>query len=403
VITVSKELREMLQRLEQMKQEVRTFLADDKTSDAEERMNDVRALQKKIEVQRALEDEERDGLGLGGGSPLGGGNPLESREGAELEQEYTKIFLRGLRRQGITADMRSVVSEYERRAVMNEGQTNPAIPDGNSALIVPQDIQTTINRVERQINDLSMYVNMQYVTTLSGSRVLETVQSITPFAPIDEYGAFQEMDNPKFTPVGYQVKKYGGILPLTNDLLQDTDQNLIQYVSNWIANKAVFTRNKLIIDLLKTMTKTDLADFGAVKKVLNVGLDPAISLNATILTNQDGYDWLDQLVDGYGRPLLTDDITQPGRKMFKGRPIAIASNRILPSDSGVGKAPIIIGDLKQLMVCFCRKFYELASTKEGGDAFIRDTTNLRAITRCDTKFWDTGAAVFGQLDISDVV
>ncbi|ULO08928.1 phage major capsid protein [Paenibacillus sp. 19GGS1-52] len=396
---MSKELRELLAKLEQRKTEVRSFLAQDKTKEAEEAMEEVRSMQAKAKMLQEMENEERSDLG--GGIPLGGNTNLQTREDVELESEYRSIFLRGLRRQDVTADMRSVVREYERRAVMNEGQTNPAIPQGDSSLLVPKDIQTQINTIERSLNDLSMYVNMQYVNTLSGTRVLEEVQSITPFAPIDEYGIFPEMDNPKFRPVDYKVKKYGGILPLTNDLLADSDQNVINYVSAWIANKAVFTRNKLIIDLLNTMDKQALANFAAVKKVINVNLDPAISLNATILTNQDGYNWLDEQVDGFGRPLLTDDITQAGRKLFKGRPIVPVSNRILPSNTVSGLAPMIIGDLKQQVVCFCRKLYELASTKEGGDAFRRDTTDLRAITRCDTKMWDTGAAIFGQLDISE--
>ncbi|MGG2990114.1 phage major capsid protein [Geobacillus stearothermophilus] len=398
---MSKELREMLQKLEQMKAEVRTLLAEDKVDEAEKRMEEVRALQKKIEVQRQLEEEERGGLGLGGGYSVGSETRTVTKEDAELEQEYRQIFMKAIRRRPVSSDERSIIAEYEKRAVMNEGGTNPAIPDGDSSLIVPKDIQTRIYEVMRAQNDLSQYVRVEEVTTLSGSRVLEKDETMTPFALIDEYGVLPETDNPKFVAVSYSVKKRGGILPITNELLTDSDQNIINYITRWIGKKAVVTRNKLITDLLLTMTPKDLADLKAVKKVFNVDLDPAISLSSIVLTNQDGYNWLDSQQDANGRFLLQDDITQPGRKLLFGRPVVVCSNRYLPSITGTtNKAPIFIGNLEELIVLFTRRFFELAATKEGGDAFKRDTTDLRTIMRDDIKFWDTGAAVYGQLALS---
>jgi HK97 family phage major capsid protein len=400
---MSKELREMLQKLEQMKAEVRALLGQDKVDEAEKRMEDVRALQKKIEVQRQLEEEERGGLGLGGGQPIDGENRTITKEDAELEKEYRQIFMKAIRRRPVSSDERSIIKEYEKRAVMHTGGV-VGQADGDSGLILPQDIQTKIYTLMRDFNDLSQYVNVQNVTALSGSRVLEKDEEMVPFADVEEYGEFQTIDNPKFVPVSYSLKKRGGILPLTNELIADTDQNIEAYVTNWISKKAVVTRNYHITNLLKTMTKKQLANFDDIKKVLNVDLDPAISANSIILTNQDGYHWMDEQKDNNGRYLLQDDPTQPGRKLFKGRPVVVASNRFLKTEGTTTLlAPFIIGDLKQLIVLFNRRFFELASTKEGGDAFIRDTTNLRTIIRDDYKFWDTGTAVFGQLDVTQTV
>lgn len=392
---MTKELRALLQKLDGMKQEVRTMLAEDKTTEAKEKMAEVRALQEKVDLQRELEDTEARGLG---GKELDDEGNVEKRDMKELESEYTGILLRAIRRRTVSSEQRSVISEYEKRAVMNEGGTNPAIPDGDAGLVVPQDIQTTINTLMREWNDLSQYVNVQNVNTLSGSRVLETDADMTPFADVDEYGTIAATDNPKFTPITYSVKKRAGFLPLTNELLADNDANLLQYVTTWIARKAAHTRNTHIITLLKTLTPQALANLAAINKVLNVTLDPAISRSAILLTNQDGFDWLDNQVDGMGRPMLSDDITQPGRKMYKGRPIAVAPNRILATTTNL--APIFIGDLKQLVVLFNRRFFELASTKEGGDAWRRDTTEMRTIMRDDYKKWDSAAAVYGQLDVT---
>lgn len=392
---MTKELRALLAKLDQSKQEVRSLLAEDKTQEAKDKMDEVRTLQAKVDLQRELEETEARSLG---GRELDEDGNVPEKELRELEQEYQGIVLRGIRRRPINDEMRSVIREYERRALMNEGGTNPAIPDGDVGIVVPQDIQTQINTLMRDWNDLSQYVTVENVSTLSGSRVLETDADMTPFADVDEYGNIQETDNPKFTPISYKVRKRAGYLPLTNELLADNDANLIGYVTNWIARKAAHTRNVHILALLNTLTPKALADLKAINSVLNVDLDPAISRSSVILTNQDGFNWLDNQVDGMGRPILMDDFTQPGRKLFKGRPIAVVSNRNLPSDGT--NAPLIIGNLKQFMVLFNRRFFELASTREGGDAWRRDTTELRTIMRDDYVKWDDKAAVFGQLDIT---
>ena len=389
---MSKKLRELLQALEVEKAKVRSLLAENKVVEAEKAMEEVRALQKSVAIQQELEAlEEPD---LNDATPITPTN----RTDAELEAEYKRVFLKGLRRQRITADDHSIINEY--RAAMHEGGVTTD-PDGDTGIIVPQDIQTRINELMRTLNDLSQYIRVETVNTLSGSRVLEKDEDMVPFAVVDEYGEIQETDNPKFSPVTYKLIKRAGFLPLTNELLKDTDQNILGYVSNWIAKKHVVTKNGLIIAILNSLSKKDLKDIKAIKKVLNVDLDPAISLSSIIITNQDGFQWLDEQEDANNRPLLQDDITQPGKKLFKGRSIVVVSNRTLPSTGTTTiKAPFIVGNFKELMVLFTRGIYELASTNIGGDAWRRDTTELRTITRDDCVKWDTESAVFGQLTIS---
>lgn len=385
-------MRALLQELEGLKKEVRSLLAEDRVTEAEKKMEEVRALQKKIDLQKEIEGMED--------VDVNDAQQVNNNVERDLEAEYRRVFLRGLRRQAITADDWSIVNEYNRTirgAVMHQG-TDPNNPaDGDVGLIVPQDIQTRINEIQRQLNDLSQYIRVETVNTLSGSRVLERDDQMTPLQVVNEYGQIQELDNPQFIPITYQLVKRAGYLPLTSELLADTDQNIIQYVSDWIARKVVVTKNTLITGLLQGLQPTQLNNLDDIKKVLNVDLDPAISLSSVIITNQDGYHWLDTQKDNDGRYLLTDDITQPGRKLFKGRPVVVVSNRYLPTTDET--APIFIGDGKQFAVLFTRGIYELASTREGGDAWRRDATELRVITRDDLVLWDSAAMVYGQLAI----
>lgn len=392
---MTKELRAMLDRLDGMKAEVRTMMAEDKVTEAKAKMDEVRSLQAKVDIQRELEETEARGLG---GRELDDRGNVESRDMKELETEYRGIILRTIRRKDVSLEQQSVIREYENRALMNEGGTNPAIPDGDVGLLVPQDVQTSINALMREWNDLSEFVKVENVNTLSGSRVLEKDEDMTPFVDVDEFEEIEEIDNPKFTRIPYAVKKRAGFLPLTNELLADTDTNLLAYVTEWIARKAVHTRNTKILTLLRTLTPQTLADVKAINSVLNVSLDPAISRSAVLLTNQDGFDWMDNQYDNNGKPILQEDITKPGTKIFKGRRIAVMANRNLPT---IGtNAPLFIGNMKQFAVIFNRRFFELASTREGGQAWRRDTTEMRTIMRDDYRKWDDKATIYGHLDIT---
>lgn len=394
---MTKEMRALLQELEGKKAQVRALLAEDKVTEAEKIMEEVRALQKKIDLQKEIEAMEDFG-GDDSGQQI-------NNVGKDLNAEYKRVFLKGLRRQRLTTDDQSIIAEYYRTVgirgeVMHQGTdpNNPAA--GDVGVIVPQDIQTSINEIQRQLNDLSQYVTVETVNTLSGSRVLEADNVMLPLQVVNEYGPLQEMDNPQFVPIQYQLVKRAGYLPLTNEILADSDQNILNYVANWVARKYVVTKNMLIVGMIQGLQPVQLQSFNDIKQVLNVTLDPAISLNAVIITNQDGYHWMDTQVDNDGRYLLTDDITQPGRKLFKGRPVVVVSNRHLPTIQGPPDlAPVFIGNGKQFAVLFTRGLYELASTREGGDAWRRDTTELRVITRDDLVGWDLAAGVYGQIPI----
>ncbi len=407
---MTKEMRELQAKLATVEQEARLAIGEGRVEDAEKGMEKIRSLRKQIAMLEELETEEKRAA-----VPMG-----EARERKELEEQYTKAVLKAIRRKSLSPDEQSTVASYQREvlAQMHEGGV-PAVPDGDVGIIVPVDVQTRINEIQRTLNDLSGYVKVETVGTLSGSRVLERDELMTPLQVVAEYGQIQEMDNPQFDLIQYTLIKRAGFLPLTNELLADSDQNILAYVSNWIARKVVVTRNTLITQAVAALQQVPLADLDAIKHVLNVDLDPAISKTAEVLTNQDGFHWLDTQVDGNGRYLLQDDITQPGRKLLFGRPICVGANLYLASTptpyptaqiiivnrylastpAPDATAPIIIGNGKQLAVLFTRGRYELASTKEGGDAWRRDATEMRVISRDDLQQWDPAAAVHGRLAI----
>ena len=307
------------------------------------------------------------------------------------EAEYRSAYLKWMRGKPMSAEERSLL---ESRA-MTEGSN----PDGG--FIVPQDIQTMVNEFKRQLVALEPFVRTETVTTNSGSRVIEKLADMVPFVQLTEMGTLPDMGNPQFQQLTYSIKDYGGIMPISNTLLSDTDQNLMNYVAQWIAKKSVTTRNKLILDLLKTFTAQALSKVDDIKKVLNVDLDPDLASGAVIITNQDAYNWLDEQKDTTGRYLIQPDPTQPSRKLLFGVPITVVANRLLPSDTTTGVvAPVVIGNLQEAIVLFDRQQLSIASTNIGAGAFETNTTKVRAIERLDVRAFDTGAAFYCSLTVA---
>lgn len=326
--------------------------------------------------------------------------PVNSQTGAlppaSIQNEdtsYKEVFMKVIRGQSLSHEEASVIQEYKAALSENTGK------DGG--YIVPEDITTTINQLKQTVDNLEQYVNVQPVSTNKGARTLEKRAASTPFAPLSEYGnpnAMQEIASPQFDRLPYVIEDYAGFLPVPNDLLNDTDQALEAYLRQWIAKKSIATRNYLILQEINKLTKVDLKDYKGIKTALNVTLDPAFSAVANIITNQDGFNYLDQLEDKDGRPLLQPDPTNPTRKLLSGKPVIVLSNKTIATDKD-GKAPFIVGDLKEAVVLWDRQQLSLDMTKEGGSAWRGNTTEFRAIEREDVTLWDTEAVVYGQITV----
>lgn len=267
---------------------------------------------------------------------------------------------------------------------------------GNAiGLTIPSDVRTTINALVRQFDSLQEYVNVENVTTSNGSRVYEKWSEITPLTALDEEnGAIADNDDPKLTLIKYLIKRYAGISTVTNTLLKDTAENILTWLSGWIAKKVVVTRNVKIlaaIDGIKAAQKKDVTNVDGIKDILNVQLDPAIEATSMFITNQDGYNALDKVKAKDGSYLLQKDVTSATGYTFLGKPIKKISTRFLPNKGA--KFPLYIGDLKQTVTLYDREQMSLLTTNIGGGAFETDTTKVRVIDRFDVQLVDEEALV----------
>lgn len=264
--------------------------------------------------------------------------------------------------------------------------------------LIPIDQQTQINELKREFTSLRDFVTVEPVSTLTGSRVLEKDAEHTSFNAIGENTTIGNTANPQFEPVEYKVKKYGGILPVPNELLADASAKLRGYLNKWLSKKSTATENTLIISILETFTKKAITGIDDIKDVLDKELDPAISSLSSVILNQDSFNYFNKLKDTQGNYILEKDPKNPTKKLLSGRPVIVLSNRILKTK--LNKAPVIIGSLKEGVVLFDRQAISLLATNTGGESFINDRTDIRAIIRLDVKKFDTNAVVYGELDLS---
>ena len=273
--------------------------------------------------------------------------------------------------------------------VVSSDETDGA---GHAGLTIPKDIQTTIHLLVRQYDSLQEYVNVEQVSTAQGSRVYEKWADITALSEIGtENGSIGDNTDPKLTVVKYLIKRYAGITTVTNSLLKDTAENIIAWLSSWIAKKVVVTRNTKIIDAIgKLPKKPTLAKWDDIID-LEAKVDPAIKPTSMFLTNTSGFTALKKVKNAMGDYLMERDVKSPTGYSIDGFPVKEVADRWLPDKSSAH--PLYFGDLKQAVTLFDRENMSLLATNIGAGAFETDTTKIRVIDRFDVQTVDGEAFV----------
>ena len=263
---------------------------------------------------------------------------------------------------------------------------------GNGGLTIPDDIQYAIHQLVRQFATLQNLVNVESVTTTTGTRTYEKLSDITPMTDLDdETATIPDMDDPELTLIKYAIHRYAAIQTVTNSLLKDTVENILAWLSNWVAKKVTVTRNAKIIEAMgKPAKKPTIASFDDIKDLENNTLDPAMMSSSSFVTNQSGYNVLSKVKDAQGRYMLQRDVTQPDVYRLDGKTITVVADKWLP-DVAAGTHPLYFGDLKQGITLYDREHMSLLSTNIGAGAFEHDLYKVRVIDRFDVEVIDDGA------------
>lgn len=407
---MSKEAKALLKKINDKKNALRGMTGQGKTEEMKNGLEELRNMQQELEVLLETEEGEKENALNGDAKPIDGdGVTPKKYSKADVCRAFVNRIVCGMRKTQMPEKDKEIMDGFQNAMSEEEGE------DGG--FTVPEDVQTDISELRRAEDDLEQYVTVEPVTTNSGSRVIELDADSTPWPDVDEGDEFTEQETPKLKLIKYKIKKKGGILKTTRELLQDTAENILGYLNRWIAKKSRATRNAAIIKMLDAITKDKevvVAGIDEIKDVFNVKLDPSIALSSIVLTNQDGFNYLDKLKDKDGNYILQPDPTDATKTLlFKKYPIKVVSNKALKStevlkggaesdknDVTGYKYPLYMGDLKEAITLYDREKITIELSTEAGDLWAKDQTGIKVRDRFDVVEVDGSAVVKGEISVA---
>ncbi|MDN4093569.1 phage major capsid protein [Brevibacillus agri] len=366
-----KKIDELMQELSAKKDEVRSLLNDNKVDEAENKMSEVRSLEKKIELQKQLDKEEE----------------------RKVEDKMTKtVEVRD--KQNTDLEYRAI-SKYLLRKEMT-AEERASVNVGNSGAIMPEGFINQVQVLTDGFPSLKQYTHVIPVSTNTGKIPISQGLTERKLAKLaTDTALVQQMITT--TPVEFAVDDYGLIIPVENSVLEDAGVNFYQQiVAPEYAEASINTENEQILSVVQAnaVAGASGSDYKAIIKTLNTKIKPSLLGGTVIVTSQTGYDYLDTLTDNNGRPLLTDSLSQAGGKLFKGRPVVVLADEAITPETD-GKMPFYITNLRALVKFFDRKQVEVATSTEAG--FTYNQTFIRVVQRFDVVKADNRANFYIEL------
>lgn len=394
---MNKKLLELLNQINAQKQVVIDLANAGKLAEAKAEKEKLQQMQDKFDLLKDVEDPDPEG---GEGEGSGAGDPVNSGALKNVNVNYNRVV--------------HEFADAARHYFKDAAKANTEGTKADGGYTVPDDIRTESNRYREEKFSLQSLVDTETVTTESGRRTYQSRADYEGFAEVSEGGKISGIAGPSFEVIEYTIKKYAGWLPVTNELLADSDANIANTLIRWLGEQDIATRNRLILNIMKSKSATELANLDGIKKLINVTLGSAFKDTSKIVTNDDGLNWMDTLKDTNGRYLLKQnaDQTSPIKQMLavgtRNIPLVVVPNSILKSDETTAKKrgiPMICGDLKEGVKLFDRqKLSILASNTAsvtGFNAYEQDMTLFRGILRMDVRTKDAKAFVNGVVTIDD--
>ncbi|MDW4416508.1 phage major capsid protein [Staphylococcus saprophyticus] len=279
--------------------------------------------------------------------------PVEEKTPEELEEEKKKKLggKRSMARQILENKENKFSEETEAflKYVQSKGAQRDNVTSVEAQPIIPEDIKYQPEELPETFVDLKKFVNVQPVTTASGSHpILNPAQET--MVSVEELAKNPELASPKFTDIDYKVKTYRGQIPVSQEALDDSEANLANIIAKNNARQAVNTTNKYIADVMKSFEAVNTADLDDIKQIINVEIDPAYNLS--LVVSQSFYQALDTLKDKNGQYLLKQDITSPTGTVLFGRPVFIIKDELFGAK---GDKKAFIGDLNYAVFFADRK------------------------------------------------
>lgn len=381
---MNKKMRELMAKIQEKTLEAKSFM-DGENKDvikANEIMDQVDALKAEYETEKRLYEMEKE-------TNTPDAKEMETQKADQAEKDVIAKFAKAV------------------RGFIKKGLVEGVDEDGGYT--VPEDISTKIEHYKDVDYDLEADIDVVTVTTNKGSRTYQKKGEVDLFVDIDENGEItNEIEAPKFERLPYVIQDRAGFMPVSNDLVADSDANIMNVIIEWFGKAKVATTNAKVLAKVAEKDQVDLKNLDGIKNALNVTLGQAYKNGAKIYTNDDGLQYLDTLKDKNGRDLLNPDPTNPAQLQLRCGttvlPIKVLPNKVFKSNGT--KVPFVIGNLFDYVRKYVRQKMSIKASDVasigGFNAFAQNMTVLRAILRDDYRVKDADSIVNGYIDTSVV-
>lgn len=221
------------------------------------------------------------------------------------------------------------------------------------SVLIPESILAPLHE-EHQFNRLENFTHNVNVTTTTGKQPYfqENTGVLQTKAEFD-HAKDVNLSNLKF--INWDLKTYAGKLALSREVLMDSEKGSSE---NWLAEAQAQmkdlqdnTNDSLIAGQLMAgaSTKNATDAVADLKTILNVNLQPKDLEASQIILTASAYNALDQLKDGFGRPLLQPNPTQATSNLLFGKPVIKVADTLLGK---AGDAIAIIAPLNKVIYNF---------------------------------------------------
>ena len=379
---MNKKMKELLGRIATKQKEAQALLDEKDFDSAEKALDECDAMRREYNlVERAYKDQKAEAFEAMEAAGAGAASDRDAATVASFEK--------------FGRDVKDRIKAF---TGLSEGIS------GSSQLVVPEDVSTRVEKLRTARASLLDLVRVTPTKAKSGTRVFKQRSTNKGFSLVAEGGSITEGEPPKFSDYQYAIKKYAGFYPVTSDLLEDSDTNVSNLLTEWLADESQATANKLITDVIKAKQATAVTSIDDVKYAFNVTLGQAFAATSKVITNDDGLNWLDCLKDKNGNPLLRDNPTDPLSPIlalgFRRVPLVVVPNIVMETTGS--KIPFVVGDLYEGVEFFDRKHRTIMASNSATagtyNAFSDDLVILRAIEREDVVKRDDDAFVRLELD-----
>lgn len=284
------------------------------------------------------------------------------------------------------------MSDEDRQVVkpMNTVSTPGNVEDGTiatkGAALVPVETADFVSTMDAGVYRLRDLVQNYFTNTKSGKipMVANPTDTLTNFDELPSGGMHKT--DVTVSAINFDVDNYGDLIPVSNQLLEDSTSSVFDLISSVFVKKNRNTENALIIAAIQSLgSATAVHTWQAIADAVNE-TDPIDGTDKVIITNTDGGAFLADQVDNDHYVLIQPNALSPV-KYFRGYRVIQLPKSQLPNAVSDGAIPFIVGSLYDA-VCFVERRGLVITTNPYGDSFAQDGTDVRVTARydCQPKF-----------------